>query len=182
MPGLQSIEGIISNLKTTDIVNAMIALERRPVTLMEDRQATKTNEISSFKALSAKLLALKTTLAKLKSESDFSQAAISVSDETLLSATAKKALPSGVYAINILSLAKNHQIASQGFDDATGEVFGTGTINGNKTINVFNVSEKSLDPPQVPQPFFTHIAAKDNVPGRLDCGCIKSADNRKKGG
>lgn len=142
MPGLQSIEGIISNLKTTDIVNAMIALERRPVTLMESQQATKTNEITSFKALSAKLLALKTTLAKLRSESDFSQAAISISDDKLLSATAKKAVPSGTYAINILSLARNHQIASQGFDDATTNDFGIGTITislGSRSATTINI-------------------------------------------
>ena len=129
MPGLQSIDGLVSNLDTTSIINSIIEYERRPAVLMEEQQALKTNEISTYKALSAKLLALQTQIATLNNSKSFSQASISVSNEDVLTATAESALSNGTYALNILSLAKNHQIASQGFDEASQAVFGTGTAH-----------------------------------------------------
>jgi flagellar hook-associated protein 2 len=128
MPGLQSIQGLISSLKTDDIINAIITNDRQPAVLMEQRETTKTNEITTYKALSAKLLAVKASLAGISSEAALSQSAISVSDESLLTATADKALGSGTYTINVLSLARNSQIASQGISDANGANMGTGTI------------------------------------------------------
>lgn len=128
MPGLQSIDGLASNLNTTDIINAIIDYERRPVLLMEQQQALKTQEISTFNALSAKLLALQTSIKLLSNERAFSQASIVVSDTGLVDATADGAVGTGTYALNILSLAQNHQIASHGFDDPSQAVMGTGTI------------------------------------------------------
>lgn len=127
MSGLQSIDGLASNLNTTEIIDALIEFERRPVTLMEVQQALKTQELSTFNALSAKLLALQTSITTLTNERGFSQASISVSHTDLLDASAEKALGTGSYALNILSLASNHQIASHGFDDPS-QSFGTGTI------------------------------------------------------
>ena len=90
MPGLNSIEGLASNLNTTDIINATIMYERRPAVLMERRQAEITKEISTFNALSAKLLALETSIKALNSRTKFSQASILVSNESLLTATASQ--------------------------------------------------------------------------------------------
>ncbi len=125
---IQSIDGLASNLDTTGIVDAIMEFERLPVTLMENQQALKTKEISTFNALSAKLLALQTSVTALANRRTLSQASISVSDENLVSATAEGLPASGTYTLNILSLASNHQIASHGFDDPSQSVMGTGTI------------------------------------------------------
>jgi len=128
MAGYQSIDGLASNLNTTEIINSIMEYERRPVTLMEAQQTLKTNEISTFNALSAKLLALQTSIRALGSRQAFSEASLGVSHEDLVRATANGAVTGGTYALNILSLATNHQIASQGFDDPSQAVMGTGTI------------------------------------------------------
>jgi flagellar hook-associated protein 2 len=128
MAGLQSIQGLISGLNTTEIIDALISAERKPATLMEARQAEITKEVSSFKALSAKILALQTAIGGLSGAAALNQASISISNEDLLTATANGTVSSGTYNLNILSLAKNHQIASQGFSDAAQTVFGTGSI------------------------------------------------------
>jgi len=128
MPSSQAIDGLASGLNTTEIINAIMEFERRPAALMEARQAAITNEITTFNALSAKLLALQTSLGGLSNRRAFSQASISVSDDTLVNATADGVPPTGTYTLNILSLASNHQIASHGYDDASQSVLGTGTI------------------------------------------------------
>jgi len=128
MSGSQSIAGLASNLNTTDIINAIIEAERKPAALMETQQAEKTKEISTFKALSAKLLALQTSIRAISNRSALSQASISVSNEDVLTATADGLPPAGTYSLNVLSLAAHHQIASHGYDDASQSIMGTGTI------------------------------------------------------
>lgn len=149
MPGLNSIEGLASGLNTTDIINATIALERQPAVLMESRQAEKTNELTSFKALSAKLLALLASINTLNNRNTFNQASVSVSDNSLLSASADGDVSTGVFFLNILSLAKNHRIASQGFGDLSSLDFGTGSIsislgNGSSTVIDIDQGQNSL--------------------------------------
>ena len=146
MPPMQSIEGLASNLNTTEIIDAIIKAERQPATILEEQQVSKTQEITTFKALAAKLLALQTSIGALNNQKNFSQASISVSNESILSATAQAAVGAGMYTLNVLSLARNHQIASQGFDQATQSVFGTGTISlalGNKAPTQITIDEEN---------------------------------------
>lgn len=144
MAGLQSIDGLVSGLSTTEIIDAIISAEREPAALMETRQSEITNELTAFKALSAKILAVKTAVGSLASASSLNQASISVSNDDLLSATVDGTTGSGSYTLNILSLAQNHQIASQGFSDASQAVFGTGTITlslGSRSATTIEIAE-----------------------------------------
>ena len=63
MPGVGSIDGIISGLNTTEIVDSIMKFERRDAVLLEAEQAQKTTIVSAYKALQAKFLALNTELA-----------------------------------------------------------------------------------------------------------------------
>jgi flagellar hook-associated protein 2 len=128
MAGSQSIEGLASNLNTTDIINAIIEAERKPAALMETQQAQKTKEISTFNAISAKLLALQSSIRAISNRSALSQASIAVSNEDILTATAEGLPAIGTYTLNVLSLATANQIVSHGYDDASQSVMGTGTI------------------------------------------------------
>ena len=128
MAGLQSIDGLASNLNTTEIINAIITNERRPAVLMEAEQALKAKELSTFNALSAKLLALQTSIAGLNDSRSLGQASITLSNDGILDATADGLVGTGTYMLNVLSLAQNHQIASHGFDDPSQAIMGTGTI------------------------------------------------------
>ncbi len=149
MPGLNSIEGLASGLNTTEIINATITLERQPAVLVERERALRTQELTTFKSLSAKILALENAIRKLNSKSAFSQASIFVSDEAYLSASATDEVTAGSYNLNVLALAQNHQIASQGFDELTQTIFGKGTISlklgaDNPTIITIEDGQNSL--------------------------------------
>lgn len=141
---LQTITGLASNLDTDSIISKIIQYESAPATLMTANKTELTQEITTFKALSAKLLALRTSIVSLNNANTFSQASISVSNEDLLTATAAGAVSPGTYSVNIASLAKNHQIASQGFDSASQTVLGTGTITlalGDDSATTITIAE-----------------------------------------
>ncbi len=142
MPGTNSIVGIQSGLDWVGIVDAMITFERQNAVLFENQQAQKTDIITTLKAAQAKFLALNTKAAALRASSTFNAAVVTVSDETYLTANATGAVGTGSYDIQVLSVARNHQLASQGFSGGTTSDFGTGTIvlgvggHSSKTITI----------------------------------------------
>ncbi|SYZ73576.1 hypothetical protein TRIP_C30013 [Candidatus Zixiibacteriota bacterium] len=144
MPGTQSIQGIISNLDTNSIIDTIIKSERQPATLLEKDKALKTQQVAAYQAIAAKFLALKTSVASLMRNGSFDLANINVSDDTVLSATADGQVKSGTYRMRVLSLATNHQLATQGFDSATTNILGTGTITisiGDKSPTTINIAD-----------------------------------------
>jgi len=140
MPGIGSIDGLISGLNTTEIVDTIIAAERREANLLEQEQAGKTNIISAYKALQAKFLALNTELSNLTRTSSYETATISVSDDTILTATSAGRVNPGSYNMQVLALARNHQMASQGFSDQSIALMGTGSI----TLQVGDGSARTI--------------------------------------
>lgn len=128
MPAIQSFDGINSGLNTTAIIDALMQFQRRPAVLMENEQEQKTSIVSTFTALQAKILALNSEVAALSQRSTWEKASISVSDDTYVTAASAGRVSPGTYELQVSSLARNHQIASQGFADTTSAVFGTGTL------------------------------------------------------
>jgi flagellar hook-associated protein 2 len=129
MPGKQSIVGLQSGMDTNQMVDAILTFERQNAVLLEVQQAQKTNIVSAYKALQAKFLALSTEISRLKRTSTFEASSIEISDDTYLKASATGRLGVGSYNVRVLSLARNDQLASQGFSDQTSADFGTGTIS-----------------------------------------------------
>jgi flagellar hook-associated protein 2 len=123
-----TIDGIISGLNTTEIIDAIMQYERRPAVLMEADQAEKTNVITTLKALQAKIFAAQSKAQQLSYKTTFQKATISVSDDSYLTATANGRVATGSYDLQVRSVARNHQIASQGFSTEDIAAFGTGTI------------------------------------------------------
>lgn len=124
-----SIDGLISGLNTTELIDSIIQSQRGNAFLLEIQVRNKTNEVSTLKALQAKFLALSTQIANLKRVSTFEASSVKVSDDTVLSATSTGRLGSGSYSLQVLELARNHQLASQGISDASVATLGTGTIS-----------------------------------------------------
>ena len=129
MPGTQSIAGINSGLDTNAIVEAMIEFGRANAYVLEAQQAEKGNIITALKALEAKMLGLKAQLSQLNRTATFEKTSVTVSDSDYLSATGSGKVGLGQYDIQILSLARNHQIAGRGVDSQDESIMGVGTID-----------------------------------------------------
>jgi len=128
MPGFNSIDGIFSGLNTTEIVDAIIQFERRPAFFMEVDQAQKTNIITTLKALQAKVFAVQAKAQQLSYKATFEKANVTLTDDSYFTATASGRVGVGSYDLRVNSVARNHQIASQGFSSDDITAFGTGTI------------------------------------------------------
>ncbi|MEW5797147.1 MAG: flagellar filament capping protein FliD [Candidatus Zixiibacteriota bacterium] len=140
MAGSTTIDGIISGLNTTEIIDAIMQFERRPAVLMEAEQAERTNIITTLKALQAKIFAVQAKAQQLSYRATFEKAAISVSDDKYLTASANGRVATGSYEFQVRSVARNHQIASQGFSAEDITAFGTGTIQ----ISVGSASPRTI--------------------------------------
>lgn len=151
MAALQTIEGLVSGLDITSIIDTIMNYERQPVTILESDKTLKTQQIAAYRAVEAKFLAVQTAINKLKRADSFQQASVSVSDDSVISASSSGEVGPGAYSLRVLQIARNHQIASQGFNGPTENVFGTGTIKistGNSsliTINVDNTNNSLVD-------------------------------------
>lgn len=143
MPGLNSIDGINSQLDTTGIIDTIMQYERRPAVLLENQQAEKTNIITTLKALQAKMMALDATLKALARSATFENGTVAMSEDGYLTATPSGRVGVGAYDVQVLSMARNHQLASQGFSDESLSSFGTGTIN--ITVGDGSLKEITID-------------------------------------
>lgn len=128
MAGLSNFDGIASGLDTTKLVDAIITAERAGARLLEARQEQKTKELSTYSSIEALLLGLKTEASRLSRSQSFDISAFTVSDSTVLDASAPGLVASAVYDMEVRKLAQAHQVASQGFG-STSDLVGTGTFS-----------------------------------------------------
>jgi len=123
MPGATSVDGIVSGLNTTDIVEKLIKLERRPIDVLESKKENKQEKIEAWRTLNAKTLAFNDVVKKLRRSSSFSQKEITVSNENILSANVGSTASEGSYSITVNKLAKNHQLVSKnGYESETASI------------------------------------------------------------
>ncbi|MCA9048698.1 MAG: flagellar filament capping protein FliD, partial [Planctomycetaceae bacterium] len=79
---------------------------------------------TAFSSLQAQLVTFRSSLAGLArvQNNPFQRQAVSSGDETVLTATAGSTAAAGVYRLTVNSVAKAHQVATQGFADADSEI------------------------------------------------------------
>jgi flagellar hook-associated protein 2 len=128
MAGSNSITGITSGLDTNAIIDAIIKSERTNATLLESEEAQKKTVITAYQSLQAKVLGLSTSLAALTSAGNFNKSTINISNPDALAASSTGRVGTGTYDLQVLALARNDQLASQGFEASDTALFGTGNI------------------------------------------------------
>jgi flagellar hook-associated protein 2 len=113
--------GLISGLKTDEIIAQLMDLERRPIQLLEQKQTKFETRLSSFLDVNIKLSSLKEAATALNDAQNFNTKTISVSKnasgETLATATASSTAATGNHTIQVSQLAQAHSLAAQGVAD-----------------------------------------------------------------
>ncbi len=126
--GAGSVTGIASGLDTNSIVDAIIGAERGTAVLLEVRQAEKTRMVSAYKAIEARFLAIQAKLGLLSKGVTFDKMNVTSSDEDGLGVKRGEGAVAGTFDVRVTQLARNHQVASQGFGSLDDKVLGTGTF------------------------------------------------------
>ncbi len=130
--------GLISGLPTQSIIDQLIALEARPLTLLQTRITNLQTQRTALAEISARLLGLQGTTARFDEPAFFRAAtAVSSNDNVLTAIAAENASP-GTFQFQVKSLVSNHQLISEGFANTGSQPVGLGSLAielGNGRLN-----------------------------------------------
>ncbi len=128
MSSISSGVGLVSGLPINDIVDSLIAVQRRPITIMQSRLQELTQRRTALLGLSARLLAIRTSSIRFGDASFFTSSAANSSDESSVLATAGRGAAVGQFTFTVRNLAAAHQVISGGFATADETPVGAGTL------------------------------------------------------
>jgi flagellar hook-associated protein 2 len=140
-----AIDGIISGMNTTNIIDTIIAFEHKQVDLYTARQAEQTNKMTSWKSIEALLVGFKAQATLLANNDLWYAKSVTSSDEDILTATTSTDAAAGNYFLTVSQLATHHQIASQGFN-ITSQSVGSGTFQiklGSGATTILNIDSSN---------------------------------------
>jgi flagellar hook-associated protein 2 len=116
-----SADGLISGLNTADIISQLLALQRRPIEILQSSQKTFETRLAALLDVNVKVSSLKNAAAALNDPENFNTKTISVTkgsnNDDLVTATVNNAAVTGSHTIEVSQLAQAHKVASQGFTD-----------------------------------------------------------------
>lgn len=128
--------GIATGLDVNGIVSQLMALERRPLEALIQKESTVKAQISAFGTLKSAVSAFAAAMAALTDAGKFQPYAGSSSNETAVGVALGSGAAPGTFALNVTRLASNHKLASGPY--AAEAAVGTGTLS-------FSVAGESFD-------------------------------------
>ena len=107
--GLLKIGGLASGLDTESLIKQLIAVERKPMAVMEQRRETLTSKAGAWRDLNSRLLNLQSRIADLKNlgANLWDAKRATVSDQTVLTASASNTAQPGSYSVEVVNLARS---------------------------------------------------------------------------
>ncbi|HKQ49392.1 MAG TPA: flagellar filament capping protein FliD [Phycisphaerae bacterium] len=120
--------GLVSGLPINDLVDSLIALQRRPITQLQTRLQTIGTRRAALLQLSAQLLSVQNTASRLTKADFFRRTQAASSNESVLLASAGSTATPGQYTFTVRSLAAAHQLLSSGFASSNATPLGAGTL------------------------------------------------------
>ena len=142
-----SIDGLVSGLDTASIIEGLVSLQASQVDRLNFRKNEILTQQTAFQGVEARLLSLRSTMSQLNrsTSSAFETSTAFTTDETIMSANAGNNAAEGLYSVRVNSLAKAHQIGSQGFDSDSSSIT-QGTIDfqvGDRTATSITIDESN---------------------------------------
>lgn len=119
--------GIGSGLDINGLVGQLMALEKRPLSLLNTKEAKLQAQLSAYGSLKGALSSFQSAVAALASPARFSAVKASVADSTVLSASAAANASPGSFSIEVQTLAQAQKLRSGAFATTEASV-GSGTL------------------------------------------------------
>lgn len=125
-----NIDGLASGLDTSSIIEGLLSIRQSQIDRFNARKEEVVQQQTAFRGIEARLLSLKTSLGNLSRPglNAFDEKTIVSSNETSVEATVSSNAVEGLYSFRVNQLAKNHQVATQGFSDRDA-VIARGTLS-----------------------------------------------------
>ncbi|MEM8739130.1 MAG: flagellar filament capping protein FliD [Planctomycetota bacterium] len=118
MGQITSSVGLISGLDTADIIRQLIAVESRPVAVIEERNAVLTAQQTAYQTVNAQLLSLSNASAGLVADSSFEATTATSSNEAVATVSSSTGAAVGNYSLSVARLVGSQQTITRGFTDA----------------------------------------------------------------
>jgi flagellar hook-associated protein 2 len=158
--GTLSAAGVGSGLDVKGLVSQLMAVEQRPLTLLANQQASYQAKLSGLGSVQGSLSALQTVAQSLQTAGSAAYST-SVSDSTVLSATADSTAASGNYALQVTKLAQVQKLVSAapgladtsstvGLGSATSITITLGTTSGTPVDGQYASAGFVADPARTP--------------------------------
>lgn len=125
----QSIGGLISGFDTNSIIEQLMAIERRPVTNLENKITELQAQQEAYSTLSSMVLSFKNTINVIGKSTTYNSKMATSSNDSILSATAYEGAAVGTYTFKTARLAQTNQFTSTGLSDKNNVSLGAGTIS-----------------------------------------------------
>ena len=146
--------GIGSGLDVNGIVNQLMALERRPLTSLDNKEIKQQTQLSAFGSLKGAISSFQNSLSALANPTRYAAMTASLGDTTLANVSATSATAKGSHSVEVQTLAQSQKLKSINFVD-TNTIVGSGKITiqygtyngGTFTINPDKASQSiSISP------------------------------------
>lgn len=121
--------GLGSGLDVNSIVSQLVALERRPIEMLQARKTELTTQLSSFGLLQSYMSNLQSAAGELAKPSNWSKNTAGSTAIDTVSATASATASPGSYRVEVTTLAAAQSVASDPYAGGSSTVVGTGTLN-----------------------------------------------------
>ncbi len=138
--------GLGSNIDTTTMINQLVTAESGQLTQLETWRDQWTTKITALQDLNTQLTNLRTTIQTMDTQAQFQNKITSVSDQSVLSATAQAGAASGNHQVLVNSLAQNEVQVHLGLAGSDTVVNSTGSSQ----VFAFSYAGGASDSIQVP--------------------------------
>jgi flagellar hook-associated protein 2 len=139
MAGIQ-IDGLISNINTTDVINALLTAAKAPAVRLGQRRDDTTKKLTAVQGLSGSVLGIRVAADSLANVENFRGRAATSTNQDLVAVTATSKSEPGSFTVSIQKIAKATQIssdASNAFASADTALGLDGQIRvGNRTVAI----------------------------------------------
>lgn len=142
-----SIDGLVSGLDTTSIIEGLVSLQQSQVDRLNARKDEILVKQTAFQGIEARVLSLRSGMGRLNRSigSVFEASTATSSNESILTVSAGSNAAEATYVVRVNSLAKGHQIGSQGFESESSAIT-QGTISfqvGNRAVATITVDDSN---------------------------------------
>lgn len=119
--------GLASGIATDDIIEKLMAVERKPVDRLENEKIYETNRLKAYGQLNTRLNSLREAVGAMNLTSEVRTTKATLSSTSAFTATSNSA-QTGTYNIAVTQLAQVQKTVSAGYASATTSLFGRGNI------------------------------------------------------
>ncbi len=136
-----SFSGLGSGLDTDGIISQLINIERRPITLIQRRQATLEQQKGVLNSINSSLISLQGAAENLATDDVFSIVNASSDDSARVSVDASNEAAAGNFSVEVLELAKSRRLSSRSFNGISNPL----NLSGEFVVNGKGIEVSSDD-------------------------------------